>query len=119
MFHDWLEAHEVYAYDYKEFRATLVEIVALCHACHNYIHSGRMLALVNAGKMEPEKRAKILIYGDVILRQAGLTRTTWPDIHAGWGKWHLLLDGKKYYGKFKSKAEWERFYRKVANESET
>jgi len=40
-----LEAHEAYDFDRSAKEARFRETVALCHSCHSFIHSGRLLAL--------------------------------------------------------------------------
>ena len=45
-YHQWLEAHECYSINYGLGRVEYVGTCALCHACHNYIHDGRMLMMV-------------------------------------------------------------------------
>lgn len=77
-YHNWLEAHEMYQYDYQKKTATMTEIVALCHACHNFIHSGRMYHELVAGKMPPEKFFAILKHGFLLIKQNQLS----PNIHA-------------------------------------
>lgn len=112
-YYQWLEAHEYYEYRYKEGEAKLVEIVALCHACHNYIHSGRMAMMQENGTMEQEKVANILEHGNKILSDAGLLhlKTNLPESEfAEWKKWHLVIDGVSYYTKFESFNEWYQFY---------
>jgi len=44
-FESRLEAHEAYEFNYPAKEARFVETVALCHSCHSFIHSGRLLAL--------------------------------------------------------------------------
>ena len=73
-YHQWLEAHELYEFDYPKGRLTMIEIVPLCHACHNFIHSGRMTALVDKGEMEESKRKAILKRGNNIFKDAKLKR---------------------------------------------
>ena len=46
----WLEAHEVYDFDYAKGIATVKSIEPLCHYCHNFIHSGRLEAIINKEK---------------------------------------------------------------------
>lgn len=72
-FHKWLEAHEDYTIDYQKGRVEIREIVALCHACHNFIHSGRMFALAsNADESMPIMKVwEILRHGFRVLTHAG------------------------------------------------
>jgi len=67
-----LEAHEVYAYDFGRREATLREVVALCPACHQFIHMGRLWALFQEGKLPLEGVARVLLRGLGILERAGL-----------------------------------------------
>lgn len=63
----WLEAHEGYNIDYKTGTVTINEIVALCNACHNFIHSGRLYALTEKGETPINKSLSILKRGLDIL----------------------------------------------------
>jgi hypothetical protein len=99
-YHQWLEAHEFYTFDYKRGRVTFDHLVALCHACHQYIHDGRMNMLVVQGEMDWSKRDAIIARGDRLLAEAGLTHlreerhgavTTVP-----WMEWRMVIDGKEY-----------------------
>jgi hypothetical protein len=38
LYKPYLDAHETYVYDYEKFEARPGEIVALCRACHWFIH---------------------------------------------------------------------------------
>lgn len=105
-YHQWLEAHELYDYDYKKGRLTFIELVPLCHCCHNYIHSGRMQALVDKGEMEFDKMVFIRKRGDKIVKDNKLKRPKPPTKCAEWSKWRLIFDGKEYAPKFKNYAEW-------------
>lgn len=71
-YHQWLEGHEYYKVDYNTGELKLFGIVALCHSCHNFIHSGRMFELVRQAKMRREKFLDIHRHGYRILKQAGL-----------------------------------------------
>lgn len=141
-FHNWLEAHESYDTDYKNGIASLNEIVALCHSCHNFIHSGKLKMDLRAGRITTEKALYILKRGFHILKQAGLKpfhgtchvycqimddmgvdvshlaenvfnieQEQKTRLQQDWSKWHLVIDGKKHFGKFKSQREWEKYYR--------
>ena len=113
-YHQWLEAHESYDFNYRLGRANLKEIIALCHSCHNFIHSGRLQMLVNKGEYSAEKQDDILRHGYSVLSEANLKPFDHgkPGKVARWGKWHIVIDGKKYYSKFKNIDEWAEYYRR-------
>jgi hypothetical protein len=134
----WLEGHECYDIDYAVGSAELKEIVALCHACHNFIHSGRMWMMVTNGTMDKEKMVDIMQHGFKVLNDNNLkphphSAEVWRRMTAEviscsqeheitsaaeWGDWHLIIDGKKYYSKFENLNEWHQFYRKGTKMSE-
>lgn len=68
-YHGWLEAHECYSIDYAIGRVEYVGTCALCHSCHNYIHDGRMLILVQKGEFPLKKYLDILDHGNAILER--------------------------------------------------
>lgn len=110
-YHQWLEAHEVYLYDYAQGFALFIGLVALCHSCHNYIHSGRMEVLVQSGKMTKEKLKDIMAHGNRVLRDAGLRKVEpVPDRIAPWEDWCLIFEGEEYPTKFASYDDWFRSY---------
>lgn len=112
LYHAWLEAHETYVIDHVAGTATFDEVVALCHACHNFIHQGRMQALVDSGEMHYQKMQDILNHGQVVLRSAGLKKP--PPVEdaacAVWHQWRMIINGQAYPGKFKDYAEWLSYY---------
>lgn len=109
-YHNWLEAHELYDINYKKGLMTFKEVVAICHSCHNYIHSGRMGMMVQQGTMTEEKMNDITKHGDAILKKAKLKKPETPDYCADWGDWRLRLYNKDYEGMFKSFDDWYEFY---------
>jgi len=113
-FHHWLEAHEDYQINYKTGEVKLNRIVALCHCCHSFIHSGLLRVKTRKGEISEKKYSFIVKRGKEILRKAGLF--AWDgNVKGGiadWGEWHLLLEGKKFYSKFKDFNEWREFYRR-------
>jgi len=139
-YHQWLEGHESYDIDYDTGRVELQEIVALCHSCHNFIHSGRLLILFVEGEVSEKKFRDVYLRGFKILRQSGLkpfwgTAQLWlrfqgkddfeideimkekklyPEREetAEWNEWHLVLEGKKYYSRFKNYEAWAKHYAK-------
>lgn len=134
-YHKWLEAHELYEYDYAIGKQEFKEIVPLCHSCHNFIHSGRMLTLWRKDELETEKIEDILCHGFNTLAGANLKMNrfalafskevnilifftyvsygyeTGPKSSAQWSDWHLIFNDQKYYSKFKNFKEWEQKYR--------
>ena len=109
-FHHWLEAHEVYTVDYLLGRMYYQETVPLCHACHNYIHSGRLQALLDKKEISRSRYNTIVRHGERVLRGAGLKvksmadEATWS---ADWEDWRLVVDGVEYPPKFKTFEEWK------------
>lgn len=102
-----LEGHEVYSIDYLLGRATYVETVPLCHYCHSYIHSGRLRALVNTGKVALSKLRAVTAHGDNIIREAGLKHLEdYSGPTADWADWRLVVNGKEYEPLYKSYEEW-------------
>tara|TARA_R110002020_G_scaffold1049_2_gene5289 strand:- start:5 stop:628 length:624 start_codon:yes stop_codon:yes gene_type:complete len=129
-YHQWLEAHEDYTIDYENGIMNIKEIIPLCHSCHNFIHCGRLIMVNQKTKQGLLKILEILNHGMTILRENNLPM----HFHAGmmcdyvginyecdvmpeektkvasWNKWHLILDGQKYYSKFKNNEEWAKYY---------
>lgn len=126
--HQWLEAHEYYDIDYKKGTMVCKEIVPLCHYCHNFIHSGRLLAVMGKEKSVEEVRA-ILEHGFALLAQIslrafpgtialakqvgantfGVTAYAVKDC-VSWEKWRFIWNGKEYFSKFKNVEELNKFY---------
>lgn len=134
LYRNWLEAHESYKIDYQDGRVELEEIVALCHSCHNFIHSGRMLALYKKYKFKRDKACHILTRGLEMLEMyrlqpfhgarvgqlvicdglnekdataLAISEGLLPETDvAEWSRWHLVLDGEKHYTPYKDMAEW-------------
>ena len=113
-YHPWIEAHETYKYDFEKGEAKLIEIVALCHSCHNYIHDGRMQMMVQSGEMGEDKFLDIKRHGDKIIDMNDLFAQKYANSHpfkvADWNKWHIIIGNKSYYSKFKDFGEWKDFY---------
>lgn len=111
-YHQWLEAHEDYDINYKTGEVKLKRIVALCHCCHSFIHSGLLEKKYDSGEIDYSRYSYILDRGRGILKKAGLDQWDGSFVtdFAEWGKWHLNIDGKKYFSKFKNIDEWRRFY---------
>jgi hypothetical protein len=107
----WLEAHEVYEIDYLLGRMVYIKTVPLCHYCHSYIHSGRLLASVESGEIKASKFVAVQQHGDDVLLMADLKK---PEPYSGpeadWKDWRLVIDGEEYEGLYKSFEEWKKVY---------
>lgn len=131
-YHRWLEAHEIYDFDYKNGTLTFKELCALCHSCHNYIHNGRLKVLYYRGQIEREKFVDILQHGTNILISNKLpvnffaynvmkeTNVKLPKNvkvqlldsgNVSWSDWKLIFEGKAYKSNFRNIYEWQEYYR--------
>lgn len=90
----WLEAHECYEIDYVRGRMELVEVAALCHYCHNFIHSGRLNILEREGEVSHAEAELIREHGRNLIK--GLTKPPPPLLMAKWSRWRMVVDGKEY-----------------------
>lgn len=108
-YRQWLEGHEVYKIDYLLGRAEYMRTVPLCHLCHNYIHSGRMQALLEQGKVSHRKFAAVQQHGDRVLATISLKRPeTYAGLLADWKDWRLLFNGKEYPPLYKNEKAWQK-----------
>lgn len=111
LFRKWMEGHELYDIDYLLGRMTYLEAIPLCHACHNFIHDGRLQALLDKGEIHQAKYVQIIQHGNRVLRMAGLRK---PEPYAGpcadWADWRLVLEGKEYPPKFPSFEAWRQAF---------
>jgi len=112
-YRQWLEGHEVYETDYLLGRHYYVETVPLCHLCHNYVHSGRLEALREEGKITHAKYRAVIEHGDSVLHTAGLrAKQPYEGPTAEWGDWRLVVevDGtmKEYKPLYNSFDEWRK-----------
>ncbi len=115
-----LQAHEIYDYDYRACRAKLREIVALCLDCHNFIHSGRWTILLHQGRVTEAEYDRVIDRGVRIVKKHKLYRkwqaTRKTAVKASerlfvtWNKWHLVMEGEKYYSLYGDLADWQERY---------
>lgn len=109
-YHKWLEAHEIYEFDYEKATLTFTEIVPLCHSCHNYIHSGRMQILVDKGEFPEEKMQDILSHGlSVVATYTGKIKQYKYGSHQ-WSDWKMIIYGKEYSPMHESYNSWSKYY---------
>lgn len=101
----WLEGHETYRVDYAKGRMVYVETVPLCHFCHAYTHPGRLLALLDSGRIHQSKYVAIIQHGDRVT--CGLDRPEPPEgIIAPWSRWRLVIGRKTYKPIYANEEEW-------------
>lgn len=131
-----LETHETYSIDYSRGHMTYTGSVAICAACHIFIHSGRLTAMYQKGTVSWRYFRDIMTRGFDVLRRAGLKpsfsqATAWlsqigyspehiheelvkrgiqvPVDNIKWADWRLIVDGE-YYSPVLTEDEWEVKY---------
>lgn len=126
--HQWLEAHEFWDIDYSTGICEVKDIVPLCHYCHNFIHSGRLLMIAGKSKTIKQIRA-ILEHGFQILKENNLAafmptvkvanlikantynvRTYMPEGNAKWSDYKMLYKGEYYTSNFATYEDWQSHY---------
>ena len=117
--HQWLEGHEMYKYDFKNYTLTFTEVVALCHMCHNYIHSGRLQYLLDSRQISASQYKQIISHGNKIIKSISkkdenikllLKEYDASGYVESWKNWKMIVDGVEYSSKFKTFKDWEDFY---------
>ena len=106
----WVEAHELYNFDYPKGKMIYLETVPLCHLCHNYIHFGRVTAVHGAWS---DFGIMVKDHGDSVLKKSGFEKSEYRGCVADWEDWRLVIDGKEYKGKFKDYADWQNYFSKA------
>ena len=117
----WLEAHEMYDIDFVTGRVEFVEIVALCHFCHNYIHKGRLANLLAKGEIGMRFVDTIIKHGNAILTGAGLPLDGTEQLLGllrekgrlcRWEDYHMVINGIRYERTFVTYEDWEKHWSK-------
>lgn len=107
--HQWLECHECYSINYKKHTMEFIGVVPLCHACHSFIHDGRLYRLYENKEINKRLFNRIMKHGERILKRNGLVRPIYTEDGSFWSEWRLLLYGKKYPGQFRCYSEWKNY----------
>lgn len=128
--HQWMEAHEIYEIDYKNGIAKIVKIVALCHYCHAFIHSGLQYVLCEKGEISRIELIDKMKHGIELLASIdgsifegtleicnlyqidtkNLKTQELPKIECNWEDWKLIMNNKEYKGNFKNIEDWYQHY---------
>lgn len=104
LFFPRLEGHETYSIDFVKARMTYLGTVALCHACHNFIHKGRLKASLARGLVTKSKFNQIIRHGNALIKN--LKHPFYPVGQKKWADWRMEFDGKLYPPYYKSYEEW-------------
>ena len=127
--HQWLEGHE-YFKSHDNGIWEVIEIVPLCHYCHNFIHSGRLFSLFEKDVISLKEIKEVLSHGFSILSKNNLkcfsgtfavaehigidTLKVLPDNRKlpllSWNDYKLKLDGVLYDSNFDSYEDWYEHY---------
>ena len=128
-YHPWLEGHECWKMDYESGICEVIEIVPLCHSCHQFIHSGMLHSTQHFGNVDEVK--DILQHGFDILSANKLdcfsgtfelakiygvktkgVRPAYINFNNSllWDDFKLKWEGKIYNSLFNSYGEWENHY---------
>ncbi|MEA5512251.1 hypothetical protein VB715_20990 [Crocosphaera sp. UHCC 0190] len=67
-FRKWLEAHECYSIDFNMGQVAYTGTAALCHGCHQFIHDGRLLILLEKGEIKEGYYLSVLAHGNSLLK---------------------------------------------------
>jgi len=109
------DCHEVYRIWYKPGIAKFVKFVCICKDCHNFIHDGRLSAMVD--KTEDGKRDtaeleyfRIIDRGEAILKKHNLKKKPYDEDCAEWSKWRMIYEGKEYKPIYKNMKEWREHF---------
>lgn len=97
-YHNWLEAHQVFKYNFEEKYIEYIGISALCHRCHRFIHIGLCSKIDDDNKFND-----VMSYGLENLSKIGLSLYDWKKLKLDISKrletvigWRVLYDGNFY-----------------------
>jgi len=102
-----LEAHEVYDIHYADATATFLYCVALCNACHSYIHKGRLLMLLKDQQITDALYNEIIDHGDAILDVAKPTKKLHPCVESTKDHWTIVIRNERHIAGHKWRPDYE------------
>lgn len=83
--------------------------------------------MLRSGKIHQSKYVAIVQHGDKVLANVGLVRLTPEEMEhkllqlynssktnivPAWEDWRMVIDGKEYHPKYKTRMQWEAAFRK-------
>lgn len=115
------DCHEVYRFNCRAGIARFVKFVVICKDCHDFIHDGRLQAIIDKMVKDREtsykvwqsqvNRWRIIDRGNKILEKHKLKRKNLCLVsNVGWSSWKLIYQGKEYKPIYKSMKEWRAAY---------
>jgi hypothetical protein len=107
-----LECHEEYQINYEAGISKLVRIVAICKKCHEYIHCGRLKALVKSQKISRRYYLMIIKRGREILKKHKIKKVKYRGVISEWSKWKMIFEGREYQPIHKTYEDWKKYYTK-------
>jgi hypothetical protein len=117
-FRRWLEGHESYSIDYSTGRVEYIGTCGLCHACHNFIHDGRLINMINKNEYNCQQFEQIMNHGNAIIKAfveslgykwIGGKQWAWQKDEDGFSvlaKTTQLLDLYPFMKTFSNKVQW-------------
>lgn len=105
-----LECHEEYNINYEAGISKFIKIVAICKKCHEFIHCGRLKALMQQQAVSRSYYLMILKRGRAILKKHKIRKMGYKGTIAPWENWKLIFEGKEYKPLHKNMKEWKLFY---------
>ena len=106
----WLEAHEIYDFDYNHGTLTYLRTVPLCHCCHAFVHNGRLKMLLDQKKIEPGHYHTVMKHGTDVLAAAGISKEPIPENprKIPWKKWRMVIGGRRYGPSTNNRNQWNK-----------
>jgi len=122
--HQWLEGHEAWNINYQTGICEVTEILPLCHYCHNFIHSGRLVVTASRKKavdvithgiaLLAETKLKVFPGTLIVANRLGIDtkelRSYALPSNLYWSDYKMKLNGKLYDSLYKNYEEWENHY---------
>ena len=91
--HDWINAHKAYEIDKENHLYKLVGVYGICRQCHDFIHLGRLNALLQAGHATNEYYDDVIDRAEHLLSLVNMTKERNTDIDT---VYCLEYEGQKF-----------------------
>ena len=91
--HDWIVAHEAYDIDKTNRLYKLIGVYGICKQCHDFIHLGRLNALLQAGHVTNEYYDEVIDRAEYLLSLVNMTKERNTDLDT---VYCLEYEGQKF-----------------------